>query len=383
MSEIRIIHHQAQQLQSNTVVPSKQTEQFVENLRIGQNLNAKLLLIDNKHWLVVEGIKIFIPKETVEQWNLQENQMIKLKVKSVSDPVELQIINNKSSNKESPKTTATTQTVNTEQHLKSDSSQIIKQTAKQSIEQPVNKQPLIDETTTPLNKNIKTEKVDAEKIILEARKFLNKSVTEPILKPGISNDKNSQLKNTDISNPLPQTKSIQPAVRPNSTRVDIKLKTTAVEIPLNKATLTLDKINQSVHGTDVRNNEKPPAASVKMMSSESAKINTMRLETSQPKTSIAPDKANLSTNRTEQTIIKSEPTHTVIKQKNYQLEQPSINRAGITLNNKKESIDKPTATVNKLKFEIPVKVTNSNFHWFRCYSIIAFGYRFKNSFINS
>jgi len=171
MSQIRIIHQQQQQLQSSAVIPAQTTDQFVENLRVGQTLSAKLVLIENKHWLVVEGTKIFIPKETLEQWNLQENKPIKLKVRSLAAPVELQIIN-KPVNREQVTLLKSEIPTDALQSTKKVTSDVVQTTSKAS---GTNEAILKPEQPTTDNK-IKISNVDAEKIILEARKYLNKSV---------------------------------------------------------------------------------------------------------------------------------------------------------------------------------------------------------------
>ena len=94
MSEIRIIFQQLQQSLQNTVVNSSLSQQLIDTLRVGQNLTAQLVISDKQFWLIIDGVKLSIPKETAEQWQLLENQSIKLKVKSLSSPVELQIIKN-------------------------------------------------------------------------------------------------------------------------------------------------------------------------------------------------------------------------------------------------------------------------------------------------
>ena len=92
MSEIRIIFQQVQQILNNTVVNSPLSQQLIDTLRVGQNLTAQLVISDKQSWLIIDGVKLSIPKETAEQWQLVENQNIKLKVKSLANPVELQII---------------------------------------------------------------------------------------------------------------------------------------------------------------------------------------------------------------------------------------------------------------------------------------------------
>ncbi len=149
MSEIRIIHQQIQQSLDTSAIQLKTAEQFIDNLRVGQILNAQLVKLDNKFWLLIENIKLFIPKETVELLGLRENQSIRIKVRTIADPVELQIVKTKLKNTEQLKTL----TNNT-------SEKIIKQS-------PIN----------TLKKSSITKNIDADKLILEARKFLNKTIT--------------------------------------------------------------------------------------------------------------------------------------------------------------------------------------------------------------
>ncbi|RLA00358.1 MAG: hypothetical protein DRQ47_09620, partial [Gammaproteobacteria bacterium] len=92
MSEILIIAQQSLQLPNNGVVQSSITDQFVDSLRVGQTLIAQLLIIKDKYYLQVDGAKIAIPKEMVKQWQLQQNQTIRLKVRSLDTPVQLQIV---------------------------------------------------------------------------------------------------------------------------------------------------------------------------------------------------------------------------------------------------------------------------------------------------
>ncbi|MFT5519720.1 MAG: hypothetical protein ACI9IA_000304 [Enterobacterales bacterium] len=200
MPEVLIIHNQIQQSSTNTVVQSHLADQFVENLRVGQNLKAQLVVIENKYWLVTEDYRIAIPKETVEQWNLVNNQTVKLKITSLANPLELQLVNKPLPRELAAKDLAainssnTTSKNNTEQNVLKDNLSL--DSSKPLVEQ----KPLIDikqldhlkkltnlTATAPLakeiintinqktdsTKQVQIDKVDTNKLISEARKFLN------------------------------------------------------------------------------------------------------------------------------------------------------------------------------------------------------------------
>jgi len=95
MSEILIINNQIQTSSAAIAVQSQLADQFAELLRLGQILKAQLVVMDNTFWLVTENYKIAIPRETVEQWNLVDNQPVKLKVISLTNPLQLQLLSNK------------------------------------------------------------------------------------------------------------------------------------------------------------------------------------------------------------------------------------------------------------------------------------------------
>ena len=101
MSEIRIIHQQIQLSLEHTVAQSSVTDKFVDNLKVGQVLNAQLVHLDNKYWLMIESIKLPVSRDTIEQMGFKENQVIRMRVRSSSDPVELKIVKNKTPDRKS------------------------------------------------------------------------------------------------------------------------------------------------------------------------------------------------------------------------------------------------------------------------------------------
>ena len=172
MSEIRIINQVIHQSLDHKI-KSAMTDDFVRNLRIGEVVNAKLIISENKHWLVLESIKIFIPEETVEQWKFEESQSIKLKVTSLKEPIELQIIDNKVIPKDSEKE--------------------------------------IDKAQTSVVSN------DAEKLILEVRKYINKPEAS---KTPIASD-SPLIQTKKIVNEQPTTEQTEKPTHPSITTAKI------------------------------------------------------------------------------------------------------------------------------------------------------------------
>lgn len=171
MSEIRIIHQQTLQTPEQSAVRSQLSDQFVENLRTGQVLTARLVSMEGKYWLIVEDFKLAIPEEKVQQWQLREDQAIKLKVKSLSEPVELQII-------KKPEVSQATKTINdplqkqptllqtmTDQATKAKTDNLPENKA--APQQPITKDGA--EAQTKIKHN-------AEKLILEVRNYFNKNI---------------------------------------------------------------------------------------------------------------------------------------------------------------------------------------------------------------
>jgi len=171
MSEIRIIHQQIQLSLEQSLTQSRVTDKFVANLTLGQNLNAQIVKLDNKYYLMIENIKLPVAKETIEQMGLKENQLIRMKVKSVSDPVELQIIKKKSvlSDQIKPSTI-------TGSNIKHVPGNVNQQTISGNQSTGTS-----DSTkdNSPLEKPAGTNKINVDKLIHEARKYLSKDLLSP------------------------------------------------------------------------------------------------------------------------------------------------------------------------------------------------------------
>ncbi len=171
MSEIRIIHQQIQLSLEQSLTQSRVTDKFVENLNVGQILKAQIVKLDNKFWLMIENIKLPVARENIEQMGLKENQLIRMRVKSISNPVELQIVKNKAVLTEQIKSSA-----NIGSNSKHTLANIKQQPA--SGNQTTGASDSIKVNVSP-DKMVVADKTNVEKLILEARKYLSKDLVSP------------------------------------------------------------------------------------------------------------------------------------------------------------------------------------------------------------
>ena len=332
MSEIRIINQIIHQSVAHKV-KSAITEDLVKSLRVGEILNAKLVYSENKHWLVLENIKIFIPSETVEQWNFQEKQTIKLRVNSLKEPIELQIVNNKTTVKEPPK--------------------------------------------VPLNESAKTQSTlianEAEKLILEVRKYINKpdillakadviKATEslPAIKPEQTTIRNAEnLKNTvNIESPTIQNKQ---TIQSNSTaHINEKLVVDNIQHKAAAGKTTADNISQQIQR--VISNSKSYITEQQNKTSITTDRN-LTLNTDTPKTDISVKQSLLKAEVVNTDITKASviPKQTDDANKNIInnkiVNQPPIAQTNQTAKLNVATEDKPQQLNSKqqqqIKFEVP------------------------------
>lgn len=242
MSEIRIIHQQIQLNLEHTVTQSSVTDKFVENLKVGQQITAQLVHLDNKYWLMIESIKLPVSRDTVEQMELKDNQVIRMRVRSTAEPVELQIVKNKPAN--------STQT-NSATLLDTNSKNPAITSGQQQLTTNQTGKPKPSTTEVP-DKLPATEKVNVDKLILEARKFLSKDMLSP--------DKSAKTQTPASENTIKSADNTQKAETPATKR---------------KSDFIGNLISQSRTVT-TENSNKGKATATKYANAEKNQINTAK-----------------------------------------------------------------------------------------------------------
>jgi len=296
MSEIRIIHHQIQLNLEHTVAQSSVTDKFVDNLKVGQVLNAQLVHLDNKYWLMIESIKLPVSRDTVVQMGLKENQVIRMRVRSTAEPVELQIVKNKTPdrNQTNPASVVGTDnkrptTTNQQQVRSNQTGKSSHSTAEAPDKQPVN------------------DKVNVDKLILEARKYLSKEMVLPdVIKP-------DALKTT-IPNP-----QINTVIKQSGKLSGIVDKTVGTQTPFSPNTIKPGDNPQKTEVPDTKRtsqllgnliSQSRTVARENINKTESAAIRTTNAENNQTSTAKLPEMA---LNKTEQAVKSAEQLSTNLK----------------------------------------------------------------------
>jgi len=222
MSEIRIIHQHIQQSLNNSVTQSGAVDKLIDNIRVGQVLDAQLVKLENKYWLIIESVKLPISKEVVEQMGLKANQTIQMKVRSTTGPVELQIIKD---NKQKPPAIQSSRLINRNQQPAPNpiNPNKLPDTAINTRNEPLVPATQLEHAHKFPGQNVNHDKtliqgkVDSDKLILEARNFLKKDLSTPknsalgnLTSPRTDLTKEQSLRNPSKSElPLPDSDSIK------------------------------------------------------------------------------------------------------------------------------------------------------------------------------
>jgi len=339
MSEIRIIHQQIQRSLDNSVTHPRATDKFIENLRVGQVLEAQLVKVDNKYWLMIESIKLPIRKEIVVQLGLQENQAIRMKVRSKAEPVELQIIKTKSKNAEQAKQPAIINSRlvagQNQTNVSGRNNSSIATNAGANTGVVAGNKVVQQEQSTRTNsegKQLKNnltaaDKNNADKLIHEARKFLSKTIAAPILSSAESTkpDVAASTKASTTHGNTAKAKSngtINPktGVTPSQSTGQQSKTTVASNNAISDSMRNLisqSRANSVITAKAVIQNEQ----------STTTKLNTVNPNLIQQPTTkaVQPEtKANLNTMRAVATPIKSEQAATKSEQSTGKAEQSTI-----------------------------------------------------------
>ncbi len=360
MSEIRIIHQQIQLSLEHSLTQSRVIDKLVENLKIGQILNAQIVKLDNKFWLMIENIKLPVARETIEQMELKENQLIRMRVKSISDPVELQIVKQKA--------------VLTNQ---SKSSAITGSTSKPAFAN-INQQPASGIQTTggsdsnkenaSPEKTVVTDKINVDKLILEARKYLSKDLVSPTKNTHTIQKQALPQSETGKSNEIHSKTGIPSNSRTSETLQNVITQSRTVNnVNANKTEPNPATVSKQDQGTaplksfalqSEASNIRPDQAIKKQ--SGSATVVKPALNTSGQ---VAPKSEQLSTNpgnvtsktavTTEQLTIRS-ATKSTGQVSTKATESNPIITSEVASNRKQESISS-----KKMKLEIPVTMPDS------------------------
>jgi len=360
MSEIRIIHQQIQRSLDNSVTHPRATDKFIENLRVGQVLEAQLVKVDNKYWLMIESIKLPIRKEIVVQLGLQENQAIRMKVRSKAEPVELQIIKTKSKNAEQAKQPAI---INSRQvagqnqtNVSGRNNSSIATNAGANTGVVAGNKVVQQEQSTRTNsegKQLKNnltaaDKNNADKLIHEARKFLSKTIAAPILSSAESTkpDVAASTKASTTHGNTAKAKSngtINPktGVTPSQSTGQQSKTTVASNNAISDSMRNLisqSRANSVITAKAVIQNEQ----------STTTKLNTVNPNLIQQPTTkaVQPEtKANLNTMRAVATPIKSEQAATKSEQSTGKAEQSTIKAERSTIKAEQSTIKAEQSTI--------------------------------------
>ncbi|MCP3675334.1 MAG: hypothetical protein GY829_12790, partial [Gammaproteobacteria bacterium] len=347
MSEIRIIFQQIQHNLNNTVVNSPLTQQLIDTLRVGQNLTAQLFISDKQFWLIIDGVKLAIPKETVEQWQLVENQNIILKVKSLANPVELQIIKNAIQTSQRSNTALVDQApASTKQELYSTkAAKVIEATVTSSI---ITKQPNIpNKSHTRLMANSSLVKIDtnvAAKPILSGKtndNSISKQITSrEKIQPSVTlqTSKSNQSKSKGSNSPLTQQ------------NIKEKVKTTIATKSAGK--LPNAKISDSIQNIIFASKKVISENNLQQTSSQKVSTNINSKVGAEPTITKPQSINNSQTLKIEQPEAKLTPL-SVIKEP---IKSNTKSTASSIVTNVNQTVVNNQASVStqKMKFEIPV-----------------------------
>jgi len=297
MSEIRIIHQQIQLSLEHSVAQSSVTDKFIDNLKIGQVLNAQLVHLDNKYWLMIESIKLPVSRDTVEQMELKENQVIKMRVRSTADPVELKIVKNK---------TPDTSQANPASMVDSDNKRPVATTNTQTATNNQTGKPPQSTTDIP-DKQPVNDKINVDKLILEARKYLSKEMILPeVIKP-------DALKTTI---PDPRISSV---IKQSGKLSGIVEKAVGTQIPLSPNTVKPAENPQKIEAPGTKRtsellgnliSQSRTVATESINKTESAAIRSTNVENNQTSSAKLQDMA---LNKTEQAVKSAEQLSTHLK----------------------------------------------------------------------
>ncbi len=371
MSEIRILFQQVQQSLNNTVVNSPLSQQLIDTLRVGQNLMTQLVISDKQFWLIIDGVKLSIPKETAEQWQLVENQNIKLKVKSLSNPIELQIIKSAGQTSRYSNATLVDQlSASTKQELSStQAAKVIESTVTSSI---ITKQPNIPNKSharlmesNPLLKDI--AKDTSKDTVKDVDKGIERKKQSSDLAKTIPSSKTNDI---PISKLLISRTNIQPNVSLRTSRQN-ESKSKDLTTPLAQQNTKI----QAETIVSTKSTDKLPdgkmSESIQNIISASKTVITNNTE--QHKRTIMPEqtisqKLN-SKNSTEPALSKSQSINTSQPLK---IEQPEAKLVPLSVikepikNNTKSTVsnninqavtnNQTSTPIQKMKFEIPVNL---------------------------
>jgi len=360
MSEIRIIHQQIQRSLDNSVTHPRATDKFIENLRVGQVLEAQLVKVDNKYWLMIESIKLPIRKEIVVQLGLQENQAIRMKVRSKAEPVELQIIKTKSKNAEQAKQPAIINSRlvagQNQTNVSGRNNSSIATNAGANTGVVAGNKVVQQEQSTRTNsegKQLKNnltaaDKNNADKLIHEARKFLSKTIAAPILSSAESTkpDVAASTKASTTHGNTAKAKSngtINPktGVTPSQSTGQQSKTTVASNNAISDSMRNLisqSRANSVITAKAVIQNEQ----------STTTKLNTVNPNLIQQPTTkaVQPEtKANLNTMRAVATPIKSEQAATKSEQSTGKAEQSTIKAERSTIKAEQSTIKAERSTI--------------------------------------